>query len=74
MKQPNIKKPIFKLIKEGFFAGIGWAIGVTVGFAIVSTIIVYSLQLAGGIPFVGKFFARIVESTIINLEHRSTNK
>lgn len=72
MKPSSEKKSILKLVKEGFFAGIGWAIGVTVGFAIVSTIIVYSLRLAGGIPFIGKFFAQIVESTIINLQQRST--
>jgi Domain of unknown function (DUF5665) len=74
MKSSLDKKSVFKLIKEGFFGGIGWAAGVTVGFALVSTIVIYSLQLAGGIPIVGRFFAQIVDSTLLQLDTKAPQK
>ena len=51
------------LLKQGIVAGIGWAFGVTIGFVLVSTILVVVLQQLGGLPFIGDFIADVVENT-----------
>jgi len=63
--------PYNELFKEGVIAGVGWAIGVTVGFVIVSTILVFVLQILGGLPFIGNFFANIVQETQVQLLKRT---
>ncbi len=63
--------PYNELFKEGVIAGVGWAIGVTVGFVIISTILVFILQTLGGLPFIGNFFANIVRETQIQLLKRT---
>lgn len=63
--------PYNELIKEGFFAGIGWAFGVTVGFVIISSLLVTMLKFLGGLPFIGSLIANIVEETQIQLLKRN---
>lgn len=63
--------PYNELLKEGFFAGLGWAFGVTVGFVLVSTLIVAVLQSLGGLPFIGNFIANIVTETQSQLIKRT---
>jgi hypothetical protein len=58
-------------IAEGFLRGIGWAVGVTFGFAMVSTLIVVLLNMSGGIPVVGGFIATIIEATVSQLSSRT---
>ena len=60
-----------ELFKRGFYSGIGWAFGATIGFAIVSTILVVILRQAGGIPFIGNLIAKIVEATLAQLSERT---
>lgn len=48
---------------DGIIIGIGWAIGVTLGFVLISTVLVFVLQKAGGLPFIGNFIANIVDAT-----------
>ena len=55
--------PYNELLKEGLVAGLGWAIGVTIGFVVISTILVLLLKSLGGVPYIGEWVARIVEST-----------
>ena len=57
--------------KDGIFIGIGWAIGVTIGFVIISTILLFALRGLGGLPLVGRFFASIVEATQEQLIRRT---
>lgn len=57
--------------KDGFFSGIGWAFGVTIGFVLISTLLVYLFNLLGDLPFIGHFFANIVQSTLEQLQKRS---
>lgn len=64
-------KTHFGLFKEGFFGGLGWAFGVTVGFVLVSTILVIVLRSLGGLPLIGGFIASIVESTNASLINRT---
>jgi hypothetical protein len=61
----------FQEFKKGFFQGIGWAFGVTVGFVLVSTILILILQSLGGLPLIGKWIASIVEATQLQLLKRN---
>jgi len=58
-------------LKDGFIRGIGWAFGVTIGFVIVSTLLVLLLNIIGGMPLVGKWIANVVEATQEQLMKRS---
>lgn len=60
-----------RLLKRGIVRGMGWAFGATIGFAIVSTVLVFVLRKAGGLPLVGSFIATIVDATIDQLVNRS---
>lgn len=55
----NLKKTFI----ANFIAGVGWGIGATVGLAIFLAIFTWILQLLGGLPLVGKFFADLIEVT-----------
>jgi hypothetical protein len=61
-------KTRFELFKEGLYSGIGWSVGVTLGFAAVSTVIVFVLGNLGGLPIVGGFLADIVDATTAQLQ------
>ncbi len=67
------KPPVsrIQLLREGVYSGIGWALGVTVGFALISTLIVIFVNSLGGIPIVGGFLADIVDATLAQLSFRS---
>jgi len=69
--QNILGKKRWEYVKEGFYSGIGWAIGVTFGFAIVSFIIVFVLGKLGGLPLVGGFLANIVDATTSQLTVRT---
>ncbi len=56
-----------KIFLTSIVGGIGWAFGASIGFALLITLITYILNLLGGLPFVGKFFGQIIESTSIYL-------
>jgi len=59
------------LLKEGVIAGIGWAFGVTIGFVLVSTILVVAFKNLGGVPIIGDALADVIESTQEQLLKRS---
>ena len=63
--------PYNELIKEGFFAGIGWAFGVTIGFVLISTFIVFILRYVDGLPLIGGWFADIIQETQNQLLRRT---
>jgi hypothetical protein len=60
-----------KTFVKGFIRGMGWAFGVTVGFVLVSTILVLILRNAGGLPVIGDWIASIVEATLSQLAKRT---
>lgn len=64
------EETIFDKLKTGFLTGLGSAIGLTVGFALVSTLLINVIRLGGGLPLVGSFFASIVSATQASLETR----
>ena len=63
--------PYNELLKEGFFAGLGWAFGVTIGFVILSTLLVVFLKFLGGLPVMGGWIASVVEATQEQLLRRT---
>jgi len=66
-----VKKNHFEKFKEGLVNGIGWSMGVTVGFLIISSFLIYLLQYAGGLPIVGRFIADIIATTQVSLVKKS---
>ena len=71
MKQSVEEHDKKRMFLRGIIAGIGWAFGVTIGFVIVSTLLVFLLNNAGGMPLIGDWIAGIVESTIEQLSKRT---
>lgn len=65
------KKSHGQLFKEGVISGIGWAFGVTIGFAVISTVLVVVLRGLGGLPLIGNWLASIVEVTQESLLKRT---
>ena len=65
------EKSIVRVLRNGFVGGVAWSFGVTVGFVLVSIILVLIFQQLGGLPFVGSFFASIVEATVEQLTRRT---
>ena len=64
-------RPIKHLLKQGFYSGIGWAAGVTVGFAIISTILITVFGRLGGLPIIGGWIASVVGATTDQLSNRT---
>lgn len=60
-----------KTFKKGLIGGIGWAFGVTIGFVIISTLLVLILRGLGGLPIIGDWLASIVEATLEQLTKRT---
>jgi len=59
------------MFKRGIVAGLGWAIGVTIGFALVSAILILITKSLGGLPSIGDFFASVIEKTQESLLKRN---
>jgi hypothetical protein len=61
------KKEFWENAKQGLVNGIFWSIGASIGFAIVTTILVSLMSRAGTLPLLGSFIASIVRSTLQSL-------
>ena len=57
---------------KGFLSGLGWAIGATLGFAIFVAVVSMTLNLLGGVPYLGNLFANIIHFTSEALKTRVT--
>lgn len=72
MNEKKKKRTSYReLFQQGIFAGIGWAIGVTIGFVMISIVLVFVLRNLGGMPIVGSWIASVVESTQEQLARRT---
>ena len=60
MKQ---NQKISEKIKDGIIRGIGWSLGVTFGFALISLIVAFILNRLGGLPIIGDWIATLVKVT-----------
>lgn len=49
--------------------GIGWALGMTVGFALLVSLISLVFSYLGGLPLIGNFFASIINHTLTAIEN-----
>ena len=50
--------------------GIGWALGMTVGFALLVSLISLIFSYLGGLPLIGNFFASIINHTLTAIESK----
>ena len=66
-----IRKRYSKLFEKNLVSGFAWAIGVTIGFAFISSVLVILLSYAGGLPLVGNWIANVVEVTQSSLLKRT---
>lgn len=64
------KRKIVDIAKDGLISGIFWSFGVTIGFVIISTVVVAVLSRFDTLPVIGNFVANIVEQTQYTLQNR----
>ncbi|MEK7551156.1 MAG: DUF5665 domain-containing protein [Patescibacteria group bacterium] len=60
----NVKQSRKNLIINNFIGGVAWAVGATVGLAIIVTILGLILRNINLVPFVGNFVADIINFII----------
>ncbi|HUV42325.1 MAG TPA: DUF5665 domain-containing protein [Patescibacteria group bacterium] len=66
----NPKEKYLIIFFKNFIGGIGWAIGATLGFALLIYILGLILGRLGGLPLIGDWFARLIEAANQALEAR----
>lgn len=59
----NAKLTHKKAFTTNFIGGIGWVLGITVGATVVLIVLSQGLNLLGGLPLVGNFFAELIVIT-----------
>jgi len=64
----NPKDSYFSVFFKNFVGGIGWVAGITIGFAILISLLGVFLNRLGGLPMIGNWFARLIEITNQALE------
>lgn len=64
----NPEESYISIFFKNFLGGIGWATGVTIGFALFISFLGYLFNRAGGLPLIGDWFARLIEVTNQALE------
>lgn len=64
------KRSFKEIAKENILSGIFWSFGVTIGFVIISTIVVAILSRLDTLPIIGNFIASIVKQTQYTLQNR----
>lgn len=58
------------MLWHNFLGGIAWALGTTVGFAIIIVLITFVFNALGGLPLIGGFIANIIDAINKVLEGR----
>jgi len=61
----------YRDFREGFVHGVGWSFGVSVGFVLVSTLLVILFNALGTLPVIGDGIASIVAATQESLLRRT---
>jgi len=49
--------------KDGLIHGMGWAFGVTIGFLILSAVLLFVANSLGGIPIIGDAVRGLIQTT-----------
>lgn len=60
----NVKQSRKNLIINNFFGGLAWALGATIGLAIIIALLGLILKNINLVPFVGNFVADIINFII----------
>ena len=50
--------------------GVGWALGMTVGFTLLVSLISLIFSYLGGLPLIGNFLAAIINHTLTAIENK----
>lgn len=66
----DIRDKYWQIFLKSFVGGIGWAAGITIGFALLATLLGFILNRLGGLPVVGRFFASLIDVTETALKSR----
>ncbi len=66
----NPKAKYSEIFLKSLVGGVGWAIGATLGFALLIYILGFILGRLGGLPLIGDWMARLIEVTNEALEIR----
>lgn len=66
----KIKQKGTRYFYKGFMNGLGWSIGITLGFAFVSSIAVYFLSSLKTAPVIGDFVANVIVATDNSLANK----
>ena len=61
------KKEFISHAKEGVVKGFFWSVGVTLGFAVVTSLLAFIFSRVETLPLIGKFIASIVQATLVSL-------
>jgi len=71
-KEPihRVYRPLHRMLHDNFVGGIAWALGATVGFTLFVATLTFFLNILGGLPVIGVFFANIVDATNQALQKR----
>ena len=64
----RVFKPLKEIMINNFFGGLAWAVGATVGLAIIAILLTFIFKNINLIPFVGKFIAQITDQVLVNLQ------
>ncbi|MGA2911486.1 MAG: DUF5665 domain-containing protein [Candidatus Levyibacteriota bacterium] len=63
-RHEQINQPRVKIFINNFIGGLAWALGATVGLALIIAILTLILKNASLVPFIGSFVADIVKFVI----------
>ena len=58
-------------LKDGLIRGIGWSLGVTIGFVLISLVVAFALSKLGGLPVIGEWIASFVKITQDSLKDQA---
>ena len=68
----RVYKPLGRMLRDNFLGGIFWALGTTLGFALIIVVVGFAFRSLGGVPLIGNWIAGIVESTNEVLEQKGS--
>lgn len=64
----NHNQSMINIFLKNFIGGAGWAVGVTLGFAILVSLLSFMINQLGGVPVIGRFFGSIVSEAMNQLQ------
>jgi hypothetical protein len=59
----KVYRPLHTMVRDNFIGGMVWALGATVGIALIAALLGLLVNVLGGVPFVGERLADLVSAT-----------